>query len=401
MTKAVLFIQSTGSWWDHRYFYKQMPALVDEGFEVSYLVREAKDLGFDERRSISFFKLSGRKAKITRLTGGLNLLGFVIKKRFPMIQLCNIELLPLGILLSIVTKKKIFYDCREDHFHAMLHGKTWFPKWFRYCLAGGVKFLEFFADVTFSGLIVSDPALYKSHSCAKRSRKIIFYNMALLSQFRTKKFYLSEDIQNKVIDIVVLGSMSIRTGVLDVVKAMAIFKKKGIDLNLKLIGDPTFDKTLWGKMSDIIEASKLQDNIIITGRVPYDQIPLELANCKIGIIPLLDIPKFQNNMATKQFEYMAAGVAVIATDLLPQRNFLKNDINALFYEPGDAEGLGKKIEELLLDRRKWLFLVNNAASRIRSDWNSEAQQIKYKRFYSLRMSGFDYTECQIPPFEND
>ena len=38
MKKNILFLHTTGNWWDHRYYFKQMPALVNADFSVSYLV---------------------------------------------------------------------------------------------------------------------------------------------------------------------------------------------------------------------------------------------------------------------------------------------------------------------------------------------------------------------------
>ena len=79
---------------------------------------------------------------------------------------------------------------------------------------------------------------------------------------------------------------------------------------------------LYNNIIEIIKKYKLDNKIKITGKVPYSQVPYELADCKIGIIPLLDIPKFRNNIATKQFEYMASSIPIIASDLNPQ-NFHK------------------------------------------------------------------------------
>jgi len=212
--KKILFVHTTGSWWDHRYYFKQMPALQKEFADITYLVKEdstIKDCKFD------LVTVSANRIKWARLTGGLNMFFYLLRSRFDAIQLCNIELLPVGILLGIFSRKKIFYDCREDHYHAMLHSKVWFPKWFRYCLGFGVKVIEFLASKTFTGFIDSDPAIYKFHTFMPKQKKMIFYNMALKSQFNSPE--INRD--NKNFDFTVLGSMSVRTGVLDVLKAVA------------------------------------------------------------------------------------------------------------------------------------------------------------------------------------
>src|SRR5690606_34775708 len=195
-------------------------------------------------------------------------------------------------------------------------------------LGFGVKVIEFLASKTFTGFIDSDPAIYKFHTFMPKQKKMIFYNMALKSQFNSPE--INRD--NKNFDFTVLGSMSVRTGVLDVLKAVAQLNQEGKNVKLKLIGDPSIDQKLFAQIQEVIQESNIQDQVVITGRVPYFEIPFQLADCKVGIIPLLNIPKFQNNIATKQFEYMASAMPVIATDLPPQQIFIKDNFNGLHYQ---------------------------------------------------------------------
>lgn len=391
MKKNILFVHTTGPWWDHRYYFKQMPALQKEFANITYLVKEDKSI---KDCPFALVTVSAKKIKWARLTGGLNLFFYLLTSRQDAIQLCNIELLPVGILLGLFSRKKIFYDCREDHYHAMLHSKVWFPKWFRYFLGFGVKVIEFFAAKTFTGFIDSDPAIYKFHTFMPDHKKMIFYNMALAEQFNSPAIDRSE----KKFDFTVLGSMSIRTGVLDVVKSIASLNKQGIATNLKLIGDPESDRRLFEQVQDVIRANEIQNHIFITGRVPYFRIPFELADCKVGIIPLLDLPKFQNNIATKQFEYMASEMPVIATNLPPQQIFIQEGFNGFHYEPGNIDELRSKMQYFLTNPDEIRRMGGNAFRKINLDWTSESQQAKYIEFYKLRMENKPYREKQIPPF---
>lgn len=391
MRKKIIFVHTTGSWWDHRYYFKQMPALQGDYADITYLIKEdatIKDCPFN------LITISANRIKWTRLSGGINLFFSLFKLKHDAIQLCNIELLPLGILLALFSRKKIFYDCREDHYHAMLHSKVWFPKWFRYCLGFGVKVLEFLAAKTFTGFIDSDPAIYKLHSFMPTGKKMIFYNMSLKEQFNNPTINRSI----KKFDYTVLGSMSIRTGVLDVVEAFARLNKQGNSVTLKLIGDPTIDKKLFSQIQEVIQENQIQDKVVITGKVPYFQIPFELSDCKVGIIPLLDIPKFQNNIATKQFEYMASEMPVIASDLPPQKIFIRDNFNGLHYQPGNIEELTEKMTYFLNNTPEITRMGKNAKKKVEHEWSSENQQIKFVSFYKSRMSNKAYVETEIPPF---
>lgn len=390
--KKIIFVHTTGSWWDHRYYFKQMPALQKDFADITYLVKEDVTI---QNCKFDLVTVPAKKIKWARLTGGLNLFFYLLRSQHDAIQLCNIELLPVGILLGLFSRKKIFYDCREDHYHAMLHSKVWFPKWMRYCLGFGVKALEFLASKTFTGFIDSDPAIYRFHTAMPVRKKMVFYNMALKEQFNDPKI----DRSIKKFDFTVLGSMSVRTGVLNVVKAVAQLSNEGVNVNLKLIGDPGIDQKLVAQINTMINDYSLQDKVIITGRVPYFQIPGELADCKVGIIPLLNLPKFQNNIATKQFEYMASKMPVIASDLPPQKIFIKDGFNGYHYEPDDVDKLKNIMRRFLNNPDEIERVGSNAYDKINKDWNSESQQDKFVEFYKLRMQNKAYKEIQLPPFQ--
>lgn len=392
MRKKILFVHTTGSWWDHRYYFKQMPALQKEFAHITYLVKEDNTI---KNCPFELVTISGEKVKWARITGGINLFLYLLRSKQDAIQLCNIELLPVGILLGLFSRKKIFYDCREDHYHAMLHSKVWFPKWVRYCLGAGVKTLEYLAAKTFTGFIDSDPAIYRFHTFMPKRKKMIFYNMALKAQFNSPE--INRNIKN--FDFTVLGSMSVRTGVLDVVKAVAKLNERGRSVNLKLIGDPSIDQKLFEQIHAVIKKSNIQDKVLTTGRVSYFQIPFELSDCKIGVIPLLNIPKFQNNIATKQFEYMASEMPVIATNLPPQQIFIRDNFNGLHYEPGNIDELTSKMLYFLDNSKELDRMGRNSYNKINQDWNSESQQIKYVEFYKQRIANKPYIEKQLPPFD--
>jgi len=394
MNKNILFLHTTGNWWDHRYYFKQMPALVNAGFSVSYLVSTTETIDNPQIKTIT---VSHKTSKKARISGGFNLLRQALKSEYSLIQICNIELLPLGIFLALFTPKKVFYDCREDHYNAMLFGKVWFPKWIRLLLATGVKVLEFLASKSFTGFIVSDPAIFKMHRHMPDKKKVLFYNMAINQQFENeRKKYIETE---KLYDLVVLGSMSIRTGVLNVIEALVALKKQGFSLKLKLIGNPRIDQSLWEKMETLIIEENLLDQLHITGKVPYSEVPKELMNCKIAIIPLLDLPKFRNNIATKQFEYMAAGLPIISSKLQPQQYFIQENFNGLFYEPGNVEDLVEKIKFLIEKPEYAKKLGTNGLNKTQEDWNSENQQKKYVQFYLNRIQNKPYEENQLPPIK--
>ncbi len=359
-------------WWDQRHFYKQAPALAEDGHKVVFM---AGDPGNKVTDLFEFYPLTVRQRKRARFTGGLNLFLRLLRLRPDILQVCSIELLPLGLLLKLLTRIKVVYDCREDMYESMLSSKVWLPAWFRRILAFCTLVLESLAMRIFDGLIASDPAILEIHKAMPKNRKMIFYNVPLLSQFQ--KNYLPLD--SRPYDIVLLGGMSQRSGILVLIEAMKILSKSCRKIKTLLIGqvDHT-DEPVFKKM---LEETGWQNDVTITGVVPYKDVPGILTQAKIGLVLLLDLPKFHKNIACKAFEYMACGMPVISSDLPPERLFLKELETAFFIKPGDPTGLAKAIEFLLDNMPMAISMGRNGRKEMELQWNAEKNQQELKRFY--------------------
>ena len=385
MNKSILFIHTTGDWWESRYQYKQIPALINAGYNVIHLI---KDQDTSACNNCNFIKVLSKKI---RTTGGLILLFKILKLKIQIIQICNVETLPLGIFLSVFFRKKVFYDCIEDHYSSILYTKTNYPRFIRFFFAIFVKGLERIAEMTFVGYITSDPFIYKSHELIRNEKKMLFYNMPSLRDFKYQSF-----VKKKQFDLLVLGSMSIRTGILDVFRAIVELRKNNIIVSLKLIGDPFLDKKLEIEIKKIISENNITEQVYITGKIPFYKIPTEISVCRIGLIPLPNLPKFQNNIAMKQWEYWALGLPVIASKLSPQEYFVKDGHNGLFYEPGNIEDLKSKIKLLIQNPQMIKLLGDNGRQKIEEVWHSENQEKKYVDFYNKRLNNLDYFETELP-----
>jgi len=131
------------------------------------------------------------------------------------------------------------------------------------------------------------------------------------------------------------------------------------------------------RVRKLAEAEGVAERISFEGFVPPSEVARHLARAAVGVIPLPD-----NLMARcftsplKLFEYMAAGVPIVASDLPSIREILRDRENALLVPPGDAEALANAIGELLTDAG----LASKLAARARQDvedytWDRRARAI--------------------------
>jgi glycosyltransferase involved in cell wall biosynthesis len=120
-----------------------------------------------------------------------------------------------------------------------------------------------------------------------------------------------------------------------------------------------------------------RSDVVLAGLVPQAEAPLHLAASDILVsphVPNADGSPFFGS-PTKLFEYMAAGKAIVASDL-DQVGDVVRDVGVLV-PPGDAAALGRAIAELAGDREQRLRLGEAARRRVleRYTWEHHVRAI--------------------------
>jgi glycosyltransferase involved in cell wall biosynthesis len=120
------------------------------------------------------------------------------------------------------------------------------------------------------------------------------------------------------------------------------------------------------------------DRITFTGQVAHGDVPALLASADILVLP--NPASAISSDATsplKLFEYMAAGRAIVATDLPSIREVLTNNDTALLVAPGDARAMAAAIGRLSADPSLCLRLGRAAqAAAGNYTWNHRAERLE-------------------------
>ena len=88
--------------------------------------------------------------------------------------------------------------------------------------------------------------------------------------------------------------------------------------------------------------------VTLTGAVPPDTIAGYLASMDVGVAPYPDMPDFYFS-PLKVFEYMAAGLPVVASDIGQIAEFIEHDVNGLLCPPGSPSALTLTLVRLRRD----------------------------------------------------
>src|SRR5262249_55329491 len=86
----------------------------------------------------------------------------------------------------------------------------------------------------------------------------------------------------------------------------------------------------------------------LTGAVPPSEVPRLLAGMDAAVAPYPKLPRFYFS-PLKVYEYMAAGLPVVASRLGQLEELIRHGINGLLCPPGDAAALAAALAGLRAD----------------------------------------------------
>lgn len=154
----------------------------------------------------------------------------------------------------------------------------------------------------------------------------------------------------------------------DILDALAILKKKGIQLDLILVGDGDRKSDLLKQVQNL----GLNNQITFLGRIPNEELPGYLQKAEI----YLSVPETEG-VSASLFEAMASGCFPIVTDLPGTRAFIQDGINGLLVPVNSPEKIAGAIQEYLMgkDRFQNSVISNRRFIENGVDLNSNMERI--------------------------
>lgn len=118
-------------------------------------------------------------------------------------------------------------------------------------------------------------------------------------------------------------------------------------IGLLMVGE---GRTL-SEVKRILKRFQIEDCTRCVGSVCFEKVSSYLAACDILVAPHVRNKDGSNffGSPTKLFEYMAMGKAIAASDLGQMSEILRNEENALLFEPGNVKEMSEKLDMLIRD----------------------------------------------------
>jgi len=121
----------------------------------------------------------------------------------------------------------------------------------------------------------------------------------------------------------------------------------------------------------------LQDDVIFTGSVPHDDIPKFLKVSDVCVAAFEDTPQTRTKSPLKICEYLAAGRAIVASEMGEVSEMLDHGNAGILARPGDPKSLASGVQRVLNDPTLKASLQYEARRRAetRYNWTNTAKNL--------------------------
>lgn len=340
--------------YDTRIFLKECRSLVQAGHEVHLIVADGK--GDEVKDLVSIHDVGRAAGRLSRMIVSTQR---VFKQALTLdahvYHFHDPELLPVGLRLKLRGKKVIF-DAHED-LPKQLMGKPYLNRFSRIVLSSFFKLFEKVVCSRFDAIVTATPFITDKF---KRINPKTFTvnNFPMVGELACGEINWSR----KEKQVSYIGGIASIRGIAQVVSAMSKVKS-GARLQL---GGFFSEKT-------VESAAKADDgwpNVDELGFLSREGVRDVLDRSVGGVVTFLPAPNHIDAQPNKMFEYMSAGVPVVASNFPLWRDIIEGNgcglcvdpmdpqqiaeaIDYLVEHPVEAEAMGRRGQQAVLEKYNW------------------------------------------------
>jgi glycosyltransferase involved in cell wall biosynthesis len=184
--------------------------------------------------------------------------------------------------------------------------------------------------------------------------------------------------ENDRVRLVYIGTMNFERNLLNLCQAVEEANADGMRFDLWLIGD--------GDQRIELEnyATRTCNRISVRKPVPHSEVPNLLAQAHIGVLPFPDETKFRVSSPIKLFEYMAAGMPILASRIVCHTDVVGDGDYVFWADQTSMNSLLSALRDVWQNRETLRF--KGARSALAAElwtWRTSAMKLKKSLEYGL------------------
>ncbi len=358
---------------DVRIFQKEARSLCQGGYEVTLVaVADFQEQTVDGIRVVGLPK---PRRRVLRILNWWRILRIALQEKADIYHFHDPDLLLPAVLVKTLTRRPIVYDVHENYPQDILT-KEWIPAALRRIISVAFRLFEDGMVRLMDGVVVVNQHLVERFE--GKSQVVIARNYSRLEPFlageapteRTKPYF------------VYAGRISDDRGIYECLQALeSLGDAPAVLLCAGTIGhvaNEEFRRLLDGSAHPRFE---------YLGLLPYKDIPPLFKGALAGLLCFQPTPNNLLGTPNKLFEYMSAGIPVIASDFPLIREVVAEADCGLLVQPENVEQIARAMARLLEDRQHAARLGQNGLRAALEEYNWGAEEGKLLGLYHALLSG--------------
>lgn len=278
------------------------------------------------------------------------------------------ELIFCALALKFFFKKKIIFDVHE-HIKKHFYSKPYYiPAFVTKIIAFAYSFIENNLLNKFDLIITATPLIKEEVLPYNKNVKDI-NNFPIIEEvnFDAK----NKDVSNSICYI---GAITEERGIFEMIKTLEFSDNFRLSLAGGFVSNELKEKSM---------GMKGWEKVDYHGFVDREKVYEIMQQSFAGLLILHPINNYINSFPNKMFEYMLAGIPIVASDFPLWKKILNNVNCAIFINPNDVEGIFKAVKYLKENPEIAKQMGRNGREKVLSDYNWEKEEKKLYELYEI------------------
>ena len=322
-----------------------------------------------------FPRVVSRRSRLFQIPWRLGRALLPLVPKVDVVHFHDIDILPWMTLLALF--KPVIYDVHENYPEEVLV-REWIqlPCPLRHLLAFSIRWMQIACATIIRNVVLVADSQHKD-LIGPTLRKTMVMNYATVELLRS----VTQDYTARPDAVVFIGSQHENNGSMLLVEIADRLHKRMPKMKVYAVdrfADPHYRQKLFNELT----RRGLQDCYLLLPNVKPQFIMDYLNRSTIAISCNLRVPQQINGVHTKLFEYMAAGLPTVASDLPQQVATISSANNGLLAQPEDPDSFVDAICELAGDRNRARRLGLNGQRCFVDHYSWESQTEKIQQLYA-------------------
>jgi glycosyltransferase involved in cell wall biosynthesis len=361
--KKIVHLTTVHPPFDVRIFHKECKSIARAGYDVTLIACHEKDEMCDGVRIQAVPKTPGRLSRMIR--GVWKVYREAVYQDADLYHFHDPELLLIGLLLRM-KGKIVVYDVHEDVSEDVAT-KVYIPPGFRHLLAWAVGSLEAFSSRFFSAVVSVTPRINRRFQ-RRNQNSVIVSNYPVLEIHRG---VAQRPWMERSSSVVYAGVIAEDRCVFSMVDAINLLPEEA-QVTLKLAG--TFSPE---KLHREVAGTAGWRRVEYLGHIDRAHVRELFDNVRAGLLLYRPDPNSLECAPNKLFEYMQAGIPIIASDLPGFRTIINGARCGILVDPCCPQVIANAIEYVIDHPQEAEEMGRRGCDEVlrRFNWASEEQKL--------------------------